>query len=54
MDRGVWRATVHEVTKSWTQLKRLSMHVYSHLLSSGENEKRNAGFLTIETKTSIQ
>ena len=21
MDRGTWRATVHEVTKSWTQLK---------------------------------
>ena len=25
-DRGAWRATVHRVTKSWTQLKRLSMH----------------------------
>ena len=24
MDRGAWRATVHEVTKSWTLLKRLS------------------------------
>ena len=24
MDRGAWRATVHGVTKSWTQLKRLS------------------------------
>ena len=21
MDRGAWRATVHEVSKSWTQLK---------------------------------
>ena len=21
MDRGAWRATVHEITKSWTQLK---------------------------------
>ena len=21
MDRGAWRATVHRVTKSWTQLK---------------------------------
>ena len=28
MDRGAWRATVHRVTKSQTQLKRLSMHVY--------------------------
>ena len=26
MDRGAWRATVHGVTKSWTQLKRLSTH----------------------------
>ena len=28
MDRGVWQAIVLEVTKSWTQLKRLSTHVY--------------------------
>ena len=27
MDRGAWRATVHGVAKSQTQLKRLSMHV---------------------------
>ena len=26
-DRGAWRATVHRVTKSWTQLKQLSMYV---------------------------
>ena len=26
MDRGAWWATVHRVAKSWTQLKRLSMH----------------------------
>ena len=26
MDRGVWRATVHSVTKSWTRLKRLHFH----------------------------
>ena len=24
MDRGAWRATVHTVAKSWTQMKRLS------------------------------
>ena len=24
LDRGTWQAIVHEVTKSWTQLKRLS------------------------------
>ena len=26
MDRRAWWAVVHEVTKRWTQLKRLSMH----------------------------
>ena len=26
MDRGAWQATVHRVTKSQTQLKRLSTH----------------------------
>ena len=26
MDRGAWQATVHEVTKSRTQLKGLCMH----------------------------
>ena len=26
IDRGVWWATVHGATESWTQLKRLSMH----------------------------
>ena len=26
MDRGAWWSAVHRVTKSWTQLKRLSMH----------------------------
>ena len=25
MDRGVWRATIHKVAKSWTYLKRLSI-----------------------------
>ena len=26
MGRGAWRATVHGVAKSWTQLKQLSIH----------------------------
>ena len=26
IDREAWRATVHSVAKSWTRLKRLSMH----------------------------
>ena len=32
MDRGTWRATVHQITKSWTLLKRLSMH--THILDN--------------------
>ena len=36
MDRGYWRATVHGVTQSWTQL---SMHAYNGtLLSHKKNE----------------
>ena len=27
MDRGDWQATVHRVTKSWTQLKRQRAHM---------------------------
>ena len=30
MDRGVWRATFHRVTKSWIQLKRSSMHTHMY------------------------
>ena len=30
MDKGAWRTTIHRVTKSWTQLKRLGTHAYSH------------------------
>ena len=33
MDRGAWWATVHGVTKSWTQVKQLStaQHSYGYL-----------------------
>ena len=30
MDRGACQAIVHRVTKSWTQLKQLSMHAHRH------------------------
>ena len=30
MDKGAWRATVHRVAKSQTQLKRLSMHALGY------------------------
>ena len=29
VDRGAWRATVHRVTKSWTQLKGLNTHAHT-------------------------
>ena len=32
MDRGTWKATVHRVTKSRTQLKRLSVHTHKGTL----------------------
>ena len=32
MDRGAWWATVCGVTKSWTQLKRLSMRLYKYIV----------------------
>ena len=30
MDRGVWQATVHRVTQSWKQLKRMSTIPHIH------------------------
>ena len=30
MDRGVWRATVHEITKSWTRI--IDVHSLTHVL----------------------
>ena len=34
MDRGVWWATVHRVTKSWTRLKQLSTHASLRLMAT--------------------
>ena len=34
MDRGAWLATVHRITKSWRELKRISKHIiqiYTHI-----------------------
>ena len=51
MDRGAWRATVCEVTKSWTQLKQLSMraHTGSHLVLVEVGE----GFKNVSNNRSI-
>ena len=35
VDRDAWRATVYGVTKSWAQLKRLSMHAGTRLSRTG-------------------
>ena len=32
MDGGVWQTTVHRATKSWTRLKRHSMHTHQNTL----------------------
>ena len=33
MDREVWRATVHRVTRSWIRLKQLSTHTLNSVLT---------------------
>ena len=42
MDRGSWRATVHRVEKSWTQLKRLSTHTGKHFIPQQEGAHSQA------------
>ena len=37
MDRGAWWATVHGVTKVWTRLKQLSMHVQAQTVQRRGN-----------------
>ena len=44
MDRGARRVTVHRVTKSWTQLKQLSMRAirgYTVLIEAGQRAQGN-------------
>ena len=43
MDREAWRATVHGVTKSQTQLKRLSTHAPLKMGPSVSKVKDNLG-----------
>ena len=44
MDRGAWRAIVHEAANSWTQLKQLSMHTGTLVNFSINNPTHNVGF----------
>ena len=39
MDRGAWRATVHGVTKSWTQPKQLSTQAQITLVIRKSNKQ---------------
>ena len=46
MDRGAWRAMVHGVTKSWTQLKQLSPHHRKYKKKKErERERKSEAFL---------
>ena len=45
MDRGAWRATVHEVIKSQTQVKRLSLHFHPHFTDEETEALRGPGDL---------
>ena len=40
MDRGAWRATVHGVAKSQTQLKQLSTYVRNGIGEAGDHPFR--------------
>ena len=43
MDRGAWWATVHGVAKSWTWLKRLSMHAHRQHIKKQRHYFANKG-----------
>ena len=45
MDIGTWQATVHRVIKSQTQLKQLSMHMYTYTWRKRETESSNFYFI---------
>ena len=53
MDRGAWSATVHRVTKSWSQLKWLDTHthMYSWLLSWWVSQNPTLGSLDVEASS---
>ena len=56
MDRGAWRATVHRVAKSQTQLKQLNTHTRKHYklrLTKGYGKKKKNLKGKIGYKTAI-
>ena len=61
LDRGAWQATVHAITKSWTQLKQFSTHKVINCLnlnvvmSQGmERERRIGNSLSMEQSEHTQ
>ena len=44
MDRGAWQAIVREFAKSWTQLKRLSMHIWAGLRKPKRGDEAPRGW----------
>ena len=51
MDRGAWQAAVHGVTKSRTQMKRLSTHTHKHESRDGGDGPTSQGTPKIASKT---
>ena len=51
MDRGAWKAMVHSVTKSWTQLKQLSMltHAFDQCGPCSHNNGITQNLLQMQT-----
>ena len=48
MDRGAWRATVHRLAQSWTQLKHLSItHSEKLLIKTSLQTKHRTSHLDI-------
>ena len=41
MDKGVWRAIVHRVVRSWTQLSEFHSRIYCLNICHGKNLKKN-------------
>ena len=54
MDREAWWATVHGVAKSWTRLKRRSMHTYFIYIRFAILKCKTQWFLILVTDTGVR
>ena len=50
MVRAAWRATVHRVAKSWTQLKRLSRHSHVRISLKKKNNSNSPFPVVLDAK----